>query len=208
MAKTFEELLEFIQEQMRMSHIYQPVLIRSLVDSGGIATVRQLALDMLSSDEAEVLRYEDRIKKMPLPVLRRREVVSSDREGVVRLNVEKLTFEQRAQIRAACEEAIGRFLAARGLAVWDNRLLELEPVPLALRYQVLKRDGRRCVLCGVTAKEARLEVDHIVPRRPDGVNVTGPGGTNDLDNLQTLCGPCNRGKSNRDDTDFRMETFD
>jgi ATP adenylyltransferase len=194
MAKTFEELLEFIQEQMRMSHIYQPVLIRSLVDSGGIATVRQLALDMLASDEAQVLYYEDRIKKMPLPVLRRRDVVSSDRDGVVRLNVEKLTFEQRAQIRAACEEAIGRFLAARGLAVWDNRLLELEPVPESIRYEVLKRDGR-CLLCGATKDDERLEVDHIVPR--------SKGGSNDMSNLQTLCGRCNRGKSNRDDTDLR-----
>ena len=188
------ELVDFIRNKMRMSHIYQPVVIRSLLDSGNVATVRQLALDLLSSDEAQIRYYEDRIKKMPLPVLRRHGIVTSDRDGVVRLNVDRMTFEQRAELRAACDQAIGDFLGRRGLSTWDNRLLELEPVPESVRYEVLKRDGR-CLLCGATAQEERLEVDHITPR--------SKGGGNGANNLQSLCGRCNRGKSNRDDTDFR-----
>lgn len=193
MSRSFEELLEFIQKRMRMSHVYQPLLIRSLVDSGGIATVRQLALDMLAADESQVLYYEKRIKVMPLPVLRRHGIVSTTRDGVVYLNVGKLTFEERSAIRTACEQAIGEFLASRGLSTWDYRLLELDPVSESIRYEVLKRD-RRCLLCGVTAKDERLEVDHITPR--------SKGGSNDIANLQTLCARCNRGKSNRDDTDL------
>ena len=177
-----------------MSHIYQPMVIRSLLDSGNVATVRQLALDLLSSDEAQIRYYEDRIKTMPLPVLRRHGVISTDRDGVVRLNVDRMTFEQRAELRAACDQAIGDFLSRRGLATWDNRLLELEPVPESIRYEVLKRDGR-CLLCGATPQEERLEVDHVKPR--------SKGGGNGADNLQTLCGRCNRGKSNRDEADFR-----
>jgi hypothetical protein len=195
MAKqSVAELIDFIRTRMRMSHIYQPVVIRSLLDSGNVATVRQLALDLLSADEAQIRYYEDRIKKMPLPVLRRHGVISTDRDGVVRLNVDRMTFEQRAELRAACDQAIGDFLSQRGLATWDNRLLELEPVPESVRYEVLKRDGR-CLLCGATPQEERLEVDHIKPR--------SKGGGNGADNFQTLCGRCNRGKSNRDDTDFR-----
>ena len=57
-----------------------------------------------------------------------------------------------------------------------------------IRYAVLTRDNNRCVACGVTAKEAQLQVDHIIP--------FSKGGSNDLDNLQTLCIDCNRGKSN------------
>ncbi len=40
---TFKSLLAFVTEHMRMSHIYQPLLIRALVDVGGTATLRQLA---------------------------------------------------------------------------------------------------------------------------------------------------------------------
>jgi 5-methylcytosine-specific restriction endonuclease McrA len=46
--------------------------------------------------------------------------------------------------------------------------------------KVFERDGRRCVECGATG---RLTVDHIVPR--------SKGGTDALENLQTMCSPCN-----------------
>lgn len=52
------------------------------------------------------------------------------------------------------------------------------------RFFVLKRDLYRCRLCKATG--VRLEVDHIVP--------VARGGTDSLDNLQTLCIACNRGK--------------
>jgi ATP adenylyltransferase len=76
---TFDELVDFIEHRMRMSHIYQPLLIRTLVDAGGTATLRQLAMAFLDRDESQVLYYEDRIKKMPVPVLKRHGVV--DRNG-------------------------------------------------------------------------------------------------------------------------------
>lgn len=64
---------------------------------------------------------------------------------------------------------------------------EYAQVSSALRYRVLQRDGFRCVMCGATAATgATLEVDHIVPRSKGGKHV--------LENLQTLCDRCNRGK--------------
>ncbi|MEK7659157.1 MAG: HNH endonuclease [Patescibacteria group bacterium] len=59
-------------------------------------------------------------------------------------------------------------------------------IDIRQRYEILKRDNFRCVLCGNTAKETRLEIDHIKPV----VN----GGNNELDNLRILCVLCNRGK--------------
>lgn len=43
----FEELKAFISDEMRMSHIYQPFLIRALVDANGTATLRSLAQPLL-----------------------------------------------------------------------------------------------------------------------------------------------------------------
>ena len=68
-------------------------------------------------------------------------------------------------------------------------------VPAKVRVQVLDRDNSTCQLCGATiADGVKLHVDHIVP--------LSKGGTNELDNLQTLCQDCNLGKS--DSTDLNM----
>ena len=63
---TFVELKSFLEARMRQSHVYQPVLIRALVDSGGSATVRQLASIFVQQDESQLLYYEKTIKSMPV----------------------------------------------------------------------------------------------------------------------------------------------
>lgn len=191
---TYDELIDFLKNRMRMSHIYQPLLIKSLVESGGIATVRQLALEFLSQDESQVIFYEKRIKEMPLRVLKRHNVVIQQGE-LVTLNTETLNFQQRLTIKMICDQKIQEFLLKKGLSLWDYRLRETEPVPDSLRYQALLASGGRCALCGATKDEVPLEVDHIIPR--------SRGGKNELSNLQVLCSRCNRAKGNKDATDFR-----
>lgn len=63
------------------------------------------------------------------------------------------------------------------------------PIPGVLRHEVFRRDGHRCLECGATNHEIRLEVDHIIP--------VSQGGTDELNNLQTLCYKCNQAKGNR-----------
>lgn len=187
-----DELMDFIQNRMRMSHIYQPLLIRLLVEAGGQSTLRQLAKEFSSFDEAQILLYESRLKKMPVPVLQRHDVLTK-KGNLVSLNVGELTLEQRRAVLSECEAKITEFIQSRGLTTWSG-LLEVEPVAESIRYQVLKRD-RNCQLCGAGPDQGPLQVDHILPR--------SQGGTNAIENLQVLCSPCNRGKSNRDDEDFR-----
>lgn len=186
-----EELRNFIERRMRMSHAYQPLVIRCLLEAGGLSTVRQLARAFAAADEAQVAFYERRIRRMPIPVLKRHGVVEVDGD-VVRLNVSKLSFEERVSLEAGCNARLAAFLKSRGISAWSGAL-ELSPVADSIRYQVLKRD-RVCRLCGAGPDDAPLEVDHILPR--------SKGGSNDLTNLQTLCRPCNQGKSNLDDEAF------
>lgn len=40
---------------MHISHVYQPLLIKSLAIAGGTATLRQLALSLLVEDESQIL---------------------------------------------------------------------------------------------------------------------------------------------------------
>ncbi|NBS86595.1 MAG: HNH endonuclease [Verrucomicrobia bacterium] len=74
--------------------------------------------------------------------------------------------------------------------------MENDPVPDSLRYRVLKKAGGKCELCGALKQDTTLHIDHIVPR--------SRGGSNDESNLQILCFKCNLGKSNKDETDFRV----
>lgn len=57
--------------------------------------------------------------------------------------------------------------------------------PLPFR-KVWDRDGWQCVKCGT---HKNLTVDHVIP--------VSKGGTDDLGNLQTMCGSCNSRKGNR-----------
>lgn len=57
-----------------------------------------------------------------------------------------------------------------------------------MRWEVFKRDGFKCVVCGQAAADGvRLEVDHVHP--------VSLGGSDAETNLRTLCHRCNAGKS-------------
>src|SRR5664279_5111127 len=133
---SYEELADFIKDKMSMSHIYQPLLIRTLVESGGLATLRQLAQQFVLQDESQLLFYEQRIKGMPVRVLAGHGVLRHEK-GVVSLNVPQLSLEQKAHIRMLCEQRLQEYIQKRGLAIWDYRMLDTAPVPYSLRYQVL-----------------------------------------------------------------------
>lgn len=67
-----------------------------------------------------------------------------------------------------------------------------------LRMEALKKYGPKCMCCGATpANGAVMNVDHVKPRR------LFPQLALDIDNLQILCGACNHGKGNWDQTDWR-----
>jgi diadenosine tetraphosphate (Ap4A) HIT family hydrolase len=71
-----------------------------------------------------------------------------------------------------------------------------------LRYAVLKRAGFHCELCGVSADERALEVEHSLPKQH--------GGSDELENLQALCSKCSADRAGENDTDFRKvrESYD
>ena len=65
--------------------------------------------------------------------------------------------------------------------------LKVVPLPEKERREhVLKRDSYRCVICGDWRD---LQVDHVWPK--------ALGGDDGMENLRTLCGPCNRRKGKR-----------
>ena len=75
------------------------------------------------------------------------------------------------------------------------------PEWLSLRYKVLKQYGSKCQCCGIdSSRGAVLHVDHIKPRSKY------PHLQLEISNLQILCESCNLGKSNKDETDWRIKS--
>jgi len=194
---TFKEICNFIENKMRMSHIYQPLLIKTLVESEGISTTRKIALEFLRYDESQIQYYERVVKSMPVKVLLNHDVITKEKNQVS-LNTETLSFSQRQKLISLCDSKLNEFLESRGLKLWDYRLID-NPVPDSLRYKVLKKSNFRCDLCGATKYDRPLDVDHIIPRSRKGKT--------EESNLQVLCSKCNRSKRNKDDTDFRDTEF-
>lgn len=70
---------------------------------------------------------------------------------------------------------------------------------LELRYRVLRKHNGCCQLCGARGGEDNpIQVDHIKPRSKHPELALTEA------NLQVLCRRCNVGKSNKDQTDWRI----
>ena len=75
----FKELKVFILDRMSMSHIYQPVLIKALLNSDGVSTTRNIGKEILKHDDSQKDYYEHRVKNMPVPVLLKHNVIKKDK---------------------------------------------------------------------------------------------------------------------------------
>jgi ATP adenylyltransferase len=193
------DLMHFISKQMRMSHIYQPVMIKALLENGGQATTQEIAKSLLAYDQSQVEYYSLRTKTMVGKVLTKNGVVEPIKDGRqitgYRLTETTHTDTQRAALQAMCDKAISDFISKRGEAIWGHRGPDSGYVSGSVRYNVLKRAKHRCELCGGHEDQVALHVDHIVPR--------SKGGPDDINNFQALCMTCNTNKRDTDDTDFR-----
>jgi ATP adenylyltransferase len=194
-SEAYDRLTRFIKNDMRMSHVYQPVMIRELLRHKGSASVSEVARALLSEDCSQIEYYEQITKNMVGRVLTENRGITEKDGNTYRLkNFPQLTPRESDELIRLCDAKIAEYLAKRS-DPWSHRRKSLGYVPGTQRYEVLKRAKYRCELCGVSAEFKALEVDHIVPRNH--------GGSDDESNLQALCYSCNATKRDRDDTDFR-----
>lgn len=190
----YEQLLDFIENRMRMSHVYQPVMLKALLESQGSCLTEDIAKAILMLDDSQVEYYEKITNNMVGRVLRNHEIVEKVSNQYSLIGYEALTEDQAAHLINLCQQKVDEYSSKRGELVWKHRKLSSGYISGTIRYEVLKRAGTRCELCGVSNEVKALEVDHIVPRNK--------GGTDDMSNLQALCYSCNAMKRDRDDTDF------
>jgi len=151
------DLHRYITEQMRMSHVYQPVMLLELLKSGGKATVEQIAKALLSHDRSQVEYYEIRTKNMVGKVLTNNGVVVPVKDGnrIVGYCLKDFVdvdAEDRDRLIAECEAKIADYIERRGSNIWQHRFNAKGYVPGSTRYEVLKNAKYRCELCGASAE--------------------------------------------------------
>lgn len=192
-------LSSYLKGTMNMTHIYQPVMIKTMLENDGVATTEQIAEAILSYDQSQKDYYADRVRRMVGQVLVSNEVVTTIKEGRSNigysLNVSPDTFDNKADLIATCDAKIAEYLEQNGDNLWEHRYRNRSNFRGSTRYEALKRAKRRCELCGKHDDEGTLQLDHIVPH--------SKGGSDDISNLQVLCSTCNANKRDMDDEDFR-----
>ena len=195
---TYTHLADFIDNGMRMSHIYQPVMLIALLEHGGKLKDSEIAKALLAQDQSQIEYYTTIANNMVGKVLRNREVVTRERSSkeYTLQGFESLSPDEIENLKEKCIQRLDAYLEKRGSSIFDHRRKSSGYISGTIRYEVLKRAKFHCELCGISAEQKALEVDHILPRNN--------GGSDDLSNLQALCYSCNSMKRDRDDTDFRV----
>ncbi len=195
------KILSFLINKMRMTGIYQPVIIKHLLLKGGTCSVNELANTLTKYDAGVIEYYEKIVMRYPKQTLTKHGVVEYDRkEKSFKLLDMPSTKAELKESLDICDEKINEWL--------HNREMENDPdATPSLRYEVLRKAKGKCELCGIPSSLAPLEVDHIVPRSTAKNGLVKKDGKmiplNSEENLQALCFRCNRAKRDSDSTDFR-----
>ena len=190
----YDDLKHFIHKKMRMTHIYQPLMIKALLESNdNTATVEDIAKKFLYNDDSQVNYYKKITKRWPHKTLKKHNIVSYKKDRYKLLIDKKLSRKERDGLIELCDLRLYEFIDKDP---WIQKIRELERISpgQSLRYDIFSKAKGVCVACGARPPEASLHVDHIMP--------VSLGGLTELGNLQALCYRCNTQKRNRDDLDF------
>ena len=63
----YSKLNDFIRNQMRMAHIYQPVMLIEILKNGGVASVSDIAKALLGYDISQVEYYAQTLETLVEP---------------------------------------------------------------------------------------------------------------------------------------------
>src|SRR6516162_6053410 len=117
----FDHLLQFIERDMRMSHVYQPVMLRELLNRGGRASREDIARALLNEDRSQLEYYGEITRDMVGRVLTNRGITKRDGQHYELIGFEKLTADQISQLTAICDRKLAQYVDKRGDAIWEHR---------------------------------------------------------------------------------------
>ena len=107
---------------MRMSHVYQPVMLLELLSRNGSASVEQIAKSLLLHDRSQIEYYQSITKNMVGRVLTKNRGLTGKEGDTYSLNNYELLTEQQVQeLMSLCQNRIDGYIESRGGRIWVHR---------------------------------------------------------------------------------------
>jgi hypothetical protein len=154
-SPTYERLREYIAKRMRMSHIYQPLMLMVLLGRRSPAPAQDVARRILGEDVTQIDYYTERVKRMVGKVLTGNGITHYERGtydlvgGVAEGFCEavELSDAERDQLLQLCRQRLDAFREQLGEEVFAHRSHHT-PISGSIQYRVLTRTKGRCECCG------------------------------------------------------------
>ena len=141
----FQDLNRFIVNKMRMSHIYQPVMLMKLLESGGECSETEIARSILTHDQSQIEYYQNVTRNMVGSVLRKHKII--EKNG-----------KHHRVIGSEC-----RFRSAPfrkwSFSISDRQYRECSAMGSSPPMWFLWRSGGRIIVIKVTAVPARFKLN-------------------------------------------------
>ncbi|MBK7394426.1 MAG: hypothetical protein IPI64_14215 [Chloracidobacterium sp.] len=139
----YQEFADFIKHRMRMSHVYQPVMLMTLLRSGGHSHEQNIARNLVFHDQSQVEYYTRITNNMVGKVLRSHGLVERDKDNKTYhlLNFEKFSADEVQNLIDLCQAKLDDFMAKRGDRIYQHRRKSSGYISGTIRYEVLKEPG-------------------------------------------------------------------
>ena len=113
-SQAYQRLRHTIAERMRMSHIYQPLMLMELLGRSSPAPAQDIARRILGEDVTQVEYYTERVKRMVGRVLTGNGITRYG-DGLYTLNgAEELSDSERCALLQLCRQRLDGFREQRG----------------------------------------------------------------------------------------------
>ncbi len=168
----YQQLRKFISEEMRMSQVYQPVMLMQLLKNNGEATVQQIAQAILDKDPTQIEYFSEIVKNMVGRVLtKNRGITEKDGNTYKLIGSQDLSQQQVDELVSLCEQRIQDFERQRGEAEVNAINLLMAEQKKLLQEQDSTINGFNIGMnCGETAGQTIFHCHvHLIPRRKGDV---------------------------------------
>ena len=108
-SATYQRLRETIAERMRMSHVYQPLMLMELLGRRSPAPAQDVARRILGEDVTQIEYYTERVKRMVGKVLTGNGITRYDQGAYDLVGGEELSDAERDVLLQLCRQRLDAF---------------------------------------------------------------------------------------------------